>query len=105
MTEQMAKEFIQGKLDCMNQCDVFDCKGTDECDSCNYCYSQGNFGEQKHAFEVAISALRKQIPQKPVRQQGFPRWGYCPVCGKTVTRHSSPVGCTWCLQKLDWSEE
>ena len=57
MTEQMAKECIQGKLDCMNKCDVFNCKDTDECENCNYCYSQGNFGEQKKAFETAIQAL------------------------------------------------
>lgn len=57
MTENEAKGFIQGKLDCMNKCDVFDCKNTDECDGCKYCYSQGNFGEQKKAFELAIQAL------------------------------------------------
>lgn len=59
MTEQMAKECIQGKLDCMKTCDVFDCKNTDECDNCIYCYSQGNFGEQKKAFETAIQALEE----------------------------------------------
>lgn len=59
MTENEAKDFVQGKLDCMNKCDVFDCKGTDECDNCQYCYSQGNFGEQKKAFEIAIQALEE----------------------------------------------
>ena len=59
MTENEAKEYIQGKLDCMNKCDVFDFKGTDECDGCNYCYSQGNFGEQKKALETAIKALEE----------------------------------------------
>ena len=58
----------------------------------------------EEACRVACTALQKQIPQKPVQQQGFPRWGYCPSCGKTVTKHSSYVGCTWCLQRLDWSE-
>lgn len=47
----------------------------------------------------------KATPKKPINQQGFPRFGYCPTCGKTVTKHSSYVGCTWCLQTLDWSEE
>ena len=55
-------------------------------------------------IEMAIEALEKQIPQKPIQPQGFPRFGYCPNCGKTVTKHSSYVGCTWCLQRLDWSE-
>lgn len=65
MMENEAKGFIQGKVDCMKKCDVFECKGTDECDSCNYCYSQGTFGEQKKAFEMAIQALEeiKQIKE------------------------------------------
>ena len=67
MTESEAKGFIQGKLDCMEKCDVFnreDKHRNNECDNCEYCYSQGNFGEQKEAFSVAINALEKQIPKK-----------------------------------------
>ena len=59
MRVQEAKGFIQGKLDCMNKCDVFECKGTDECENCNYCYSQGNFGEQKEAFKFAIECMEE----------------------------------------------
>ena len=67
MTESEAKGFIQGKLDCMNKCNVFEREhsyNTDLCDNCNYCYSQGNFGNQKEAFSIAINALEKQIPKK-----------------------------------------
>ena len=67
MTESEAKGFIQGKLDCMNKCGVFnkeDNISDDDCDNCEYCYSQGNFGEQKEAFQMAIQALEKQIPKK-----------------------------------------
>ena len=63
MTESEAKGFVQGKLDCMEKCDVFnkeDKHRNNECDNCNYCYSQGNFGEQKEAFSMAIKALEKQ---------------------------------------------
>ena len=69
MTESEAKGFIQGKLDCMNKCDVFnreDKHGNNECDNCDYCYSQGNFGHQKESFEVAIKALEKQEKIKEV---------------------------------------
>ena len=67
MTESEAKEFIQGKLDCMKKCDLFnkeDNTSDNDCDNCEYCYSQGNFGEQKEAFQMAIQALEKQIPKK-----------------------------------------
>ena len=63
MTEIEARGYIQGKLNCMNKCDVFereDSENTDLCDSCEYCYSQGNFGNQKEAFEIAMQALEKQ---------------------------------------------
>lgn len=60
MTESEAIGFIQGKLDCMKKCDTFDCRNSDECDECNYCYAQGTFGEQKEAFQMAIKALEKQ---------------------------------------------
>ena len=63
MTESEAKGFVQGKLDCMKKCNVFEREhsyNTDLCDNCEYCYSQGNFGNQKEAFSVAINALEKQ---------------------------------------------
>ena len=69
MTESEAKGFVQGKLDCMNKCNVFDREhsyNTDLCDDCHYCYSQGNFGNQKEAFSMAIKALEKQEKIKEV---------------------------------------
>ena len=67
MTESEAKGFIKGKLDCMKKCDIFnkeDNISDNDCDNCEYCYSQGNFGNQKEAFQMAIQALEKQIPKK-----------------------------------------
>ena len=63
MKESEAKGFIQGKLDCMKKCGVFNKEDNinyNDCDYCNYCYSQGNFGQQKEAFNMAINALEKQ---------------------------------------------
>ena len=67
MTESEARGFVQGKLNCMKKCGVFEREhsyNTDLCDNCEYCYSQGNFGQQKEAFQMAINALEKQIPKK-----------------------------------------
>ena len=67
MKESEAKGFIQGKLNCMKKCGVFnkeDNISDNNCDNCEYCYSQGNFGEQKEAFSVAINALEKQMTKK-----------------------------------------
>ena len=69
MTESEAKGFVQGKLDCMKKCDIFnkeDNTSDNDCDNCEYCYSQGNFGEQKEAFQMAINALEKQEKIKEI---------------------------------------
>ena len=63
MKESEAKGFIQGKLNCMKKCGVFNKEDNinyNDCDYCNYCYSQGNFEQQKEAFNMAINALEKQ---------------------------------------------
>ena len=60
MTLLETRGYIQGKLDCMNKCDVFNREDTHNkelCDSCDYCYSQGTFREQKEAFEIAIEVI------------------------------------------------
>ena len=118
MLESEAKGFVQGKLDCMEKCDVFnkeDKHRNNECELCDYCYSQGNFGEQKESFQMAINALEKQIPKKPEYEAG----GYangelvydyakCPICGHDFEYGINDWGCEYCSdcgQKLDWSDE
>lgn len=61
--------------------------------------------EMDLALNMSIKALEKQIPQPVTNQQGIPLWGYCPSCGETVTKSSSPVGCKWCLQRVEWEGE
>ena len=115
MTESEAKGFVQGKLDCMNKCDIFnkeDKHSDKDCDNCEYCYSQGNFGEQKEAFSVAINALEKQIPKKAVNYDKH--YYKCPFCNEDleidddmlfVYDEEPPKFCIKCGQKLDWSDE
>ena len=118
MTEIEARGYIQGKLNCMNKCDVFereDSENTDLCDSCEYCYSQGNFGNQKEAFEIAIQALEKQIPKKPIMKPYFDNmeeeYLCCHACGEILTdripmdNKDFYFHCLNCGQKLDWSDE
>ena len=119
MTESEAKGFVQGKLDCMKKCNVFEREhsyNTDLCDNCDYCYSQGNFGNQKEAFSVAIKALEKQIPKKPRKTDSYrgvlkKAYAYvCPTCGnvcleKYMNERQNTMFCWDCGQKLDWSDE
>ena len=112
MTEGEAKGFIQGKLDCMNKCGVFnkeDNISENDCDNCEYCYSQGNFGNQKEAFQMAIHVLEKKVPMK-VKNSGesIPFEWYCPACGELLCDYGYKDTyikyCEHCGQKLDWSD-
>ena len=60
------------------------------------------------AFEVAIEALEKQIPKKPLEQinEYDATMGNCPCCGDIVFDYPEDVKvCSNCGQALDWSEE
>ena len=113
MTDSEAKGFVQGKLDCMEKCDVFnkeDKHSNNECELCDYCYSQGNFGEQKEAFQMAIQALEKQIPKKPIFANNMmtkDKFLMCPCCEFRFPDSLVflKTRCWNCGQKLDWSDE
>ena len=113
MTQEEARGFIQGKLNCMKKCGVFNKEDNinyNDCDYCNYCYSQGNFGQQKEAFNMAINALEKQIPKKPMisyDERVKENWCSCGVCafGFGWKRTIHYKYCPNCGQKLDWSDE
>ena len=106
MTESEAKGFVQGKLDCMKECDVFEREHsyiTDLCDNCEYCYSQGNFEEQKEAFQIAINELEKQIAKKPIFTEDK-QFALCPCCDMKGLTDKQKY-CDNCGQKLNWSDE
>ena len=53
------------------------------------------------ALQMAIDALEKQIPRKPIEPEAL---SYkCPICKNYVGDYS--VYCTVCGYKLDWSED
>ena len=57
------------------------------------------------ANEMAIQALEKQIPKKPITHSNTNR-ADCPCCGATVRGIKNPFGdwCSNCGQKLDFGE-
>ena len=79
------------------------------------------YSELQESIDIAIDALKKQIPKKPT--QGEPYWWIdtvkvkgrnrevrkksyshkCPCCGKGVAKLSN-IFCNHCGQKLDWSD-
>lgn len=57
----------------------------------------------RDAIDVAIQALEKQIPKKPITHSNTNR-ADCPCCGATVRGIKNPFGdwCSNCGQKLDF---
>lgn len=93
MTEQEAIEDFQGENKILSQ------------------YAETKF--QKEIFakriernNIAIKALEKQIPKKPIRKPNLD-WTNeevtCPSCNRNVSKYRNKY-CD-CGQKLDWSEE
>ena len=49
------------------------------------------------AFEIAITAIKKEIPQKVNVIN-------CPICKERLINYLDRIYCPYCGQKLDWEE-
>jgi RNA polymerase-binding transcription factor DksA len=57
------------------------------------------------AFEMAISALEKQMPKK-IKKFTYPKnivYMYCPECDEGIDENN--LFCSRCGQKIDWEVE
>lgn len=61
--------------------------------------------EAIEAFKIILSAVQKQIPEKPNdKEPTCNGWfGYCPHCNKIVSDKEDRSFCSSCGQALDWS--
>ena len=64
---------------------------------------KGPQSEDVKAFNLAIEALKKQMPAK-IEKSNTRAYGYCPECGKVFWDKWENEYCESCGQKLDWSE-
>lgn len=70
-----------------------------------------HYGKVVPARELAISALSKQIPKKPLDVE--PQWCVCPACGGSVCldnvlehiQNHETTHCEYCGQALDWGDK
>ena len=57
---------------------------------------------------VAIEALEKQIPKKPIKSENqvvrYVNTYYCPICELGITGTNIAKWCYHCGQKIDWSD-
>ena len=61
------------------------------------------------ALNMAMQALEKQIPKKPVKSEKqvvrYVNTYHCPICNLGITGTNIAKWCYHCGQKLDWSDE
>ena len=57
--------------------------------------------DRHKAFDLAISALEKQIPKKPLHWDDCEQFYIeCPCCGKRYDSRLGYKGCPYCLQAI-----
>ena len=65
--------------------------------------------KREEAIDMAINALEKQIPKKPIKSENqvvrYVNTYYCPTCELGITGTNIAKWCYHCGQKLDWSDE
>ena len=71
--------------------------------------------KRAEALDIAIQALEKQIPKKPIMKQYFEdledEYLCCPTCGEILTdripadNKTFYFHCMNCGQKFDWSDD
>lgn len=68
------------------------------------CYTPYRYGE---AFEMAIEALKKQIPMQPTEINEDHGYFECPACNEFITAlddFETHKFCLMCGQALKWSD-
>lgn len=63
--------------------------------------------EFENALALAIDALKRQIPKKPIIREAEDSFGYvkhilCPNCEKVEFGYEHPCFCRICGQAIDW---
>lgn len=105
MTESEAKKYMLIEKECINR----DCNR-----DCANCDIVQDVEDLNNAYDVAINALEKQIPKKPIiKLINFCHAYHCPVCNgyicSTAIRKEvileENIFCGVCGQKFDWSDE
>ena len=63
-----------------------------------------SFEDIEKAYDMAIEALEKQVPKKPlnITAEHDGDYGECPCCGMPVNDFSEINICGSCGQALDW---
>ena len=73
-------------------------------------YTKEHNGRMCEKVNLALEALEKQIPKKPIIREAEDSFGYvkhilCPNCEKADFGYERPCFCRLCGQAIDWSDD
>ena len=73
-------------------------------------YTKEHNGRMCEKVNLALKALEKQVPKKPIIRKTKDYFGYveyiiCPNCEIVEFGHEHPCFCKLCGQALDWSDD
>ena len=116
MTESEAKAILEAYMECYRRKTevAYDYQCDKDCEACGLNYEQGTVGEHNEAVTMAINALEKQIPKKPIIKQGkYCNAYHCPVCNGYIRSTNTRIEvileenifCGVCGQKLNWESD
>lgn len=69
------------------------------------------FGDGNDNVKLVVDALEKQIPKKPINEDGYYANNRCPMCkhriksGEGSSSRERTNWCNHCGQAIDWSDE
>nr|DAV18924.1 MAG TPA: zinc-ribbon containing domain protein [Bacteriophage sp.] len=108
MTESEAIEKLKAYIECESKrSSIEGCN--DGCIDCELAYLQGTSKEHIESVKIAIQALEKQMPKKPIKSEKqvvrYVNTYYCPICNLGITGTNIAKWCYHCGQKLDWGDD
>ena len=73
-------------------------------------YTKEHNGRMCEKVNLALEALEKQVPKKPIIRKTEDYFGYvkyilCPNCEKVEFGFNQPCFCELCGQAIDWSDD
>ncbi len=106
-----AIDVLKNEIKCVNRRAGGECNGGTDCRNCDLVLPDFMVLD---ALRMAIEAVERRIPQKPVEETVNFDYGTkiqrCPSCGKPCRHYGKPLnsddedGCRKCGQAIDWGE-
>lgn len=63
-------------------------------------------GTHAEFIELSLKAIEKQIPMKPYTKNGvYGLVWYCNNCGYSLCDYDDSLYCSFCGQRVDWSDK